>query len=209
MEGSFGSDFGAVRVHEGERANALGAIAYTEGEQLHFAPGQYDPGSQRGQELIGHELAHVVQQREGRVAATTQFKGVDVNDDAALEHEADEQGARAARGESVGRTSGRASSSGSIQRKVVQRSPQATHAGRFLDTDYTKVGRGVTMTLEFEPGAGVDATKMSRSIADIAERGWIAVLSADGNSLGQLFEGLHSLGELAAVSEAVTNSRYC
>ncbi|HEX7840009.1 MAG TPA: hypothetical protein VF469_21180 [Kofleriaceae bacterium] len=45
--------------------------------------------------------------------------------------------------------------------------------------------------------------EMSRSIADIAESGRIAVISADGNSLGALFEGLHGLVELAAVSEAV------
>jgi hypothetical protein len=171
MEGAFGFDFGSVRVHEGEHAGALGAAAYTQGDQLHFAPGQYDPSSQGGQELIGHELAHVVQQGEGRVAATTQFKGVDGNDDAGLEHEADTWGARAARGEPVGRGGGGGSAAGgSIQRKVVQRSPQPTHSGRFLDTDYTQTGRGVTMTLEFEPGAEVDATKigLSQSVKTLA-----------------------------------------
>jgi len=95
MESSLGADFSAVRVHEGPQAPALGAVAYTQGADIHFAPGEYQPASQRGQALIGHELAHVVQQSEGRVAATTQFKGVDGNDDAGLEREADEWGARA------------------------------------------------------------------------------------------------------------------
>lgn len=45
--------------------------------------------------------------------------------------------------------------------------------------------------------------EMSESIAEIAENGWIAVVSADGNNLGSLFEGLRSLVELAVVSEAV------
>ena len=48
--------------------------------------------------------------------------------------------------------------------------------------------------------------EMSQSIEDIATEGWIAVLSADGNSLGALFESLGTLVELAVVSEAVAAS---
>ena len=99
MEHALGADFSAVRIHEGQQATALGALAYTQGTDIHFAPGQYQPGSQRGQELLGHELTHVVQQSQGRVSATTQAKGVGVNDDARLEREADEMGTRAARGD--------------------------------------------------------------------------------------------------------------
>jgi hypothetical protein len=75
MERAFGADFSAVRVHQGPEAQSMGALAYTQGSSIHFAPGQYAPGSQRGQELLGHELAHVVQQAQGRVSATTQAKG--------------------------------------------------------------------------------------------------------------------------------------
>ena len=71
MEHAFGARFDQVRVHEGGEAQALGASAYTQGTDLHFAPGQYQPGTPQGQELIGHELAHVVQQGEGRVATNT------------------------------------------------------------------------------------------------------------------------------------------
>lgn len=98
MEGALGADFSGVRIHEGPQAQAVGALAYTQGTDIHFAPGQYDPGSQRGQELLGHELTHVVQQAQGRVHATTQAKGVAINHDEGLEREADEMGARAARG---------------------------------------------------------------------------------------------------------------
>ena len=45
----------------------IGAQAYTTGSDIHFAPGQYDPHSPAGQEVLGHELWHVVQQKEGRV----------------------------------------------------------------------------------------------------------------------------------------------
>ena len=96
MERVFGAGLSAVRVHEGPQAESVGAKAYTQGTDIHFAPGQYDPGSKRGQELIGHELAHVVQQAHGGVQPTTQAGGMAVNDSSALEREADEQGARAA-----------------------------------------------------------------------------------------------------------------
>lgn len=160
MENAFDFSFAQVRVHEGERAASVGALAYTEGHDLHFAPGQYDPASSSGQELIGHELAHVVQQSEGRVAANTQFKGVDGNDDAGLEREADDWGARAARGDAVRRGGSGGSGSGAIQRRVVQRTPQPSHSGRFLDTAYAETTNGCTMHLQFEPGATVDATKI-------------------------------------------------
>lgn len=90
MEGAFGADFSDVRVHPGSaRAVALGAVAYTQGSNIHMAPGHWAPETGRGQELLGHELAHVVQQREGRVRATAQMEGVALNDEPALEREAD------------------------------------------------------------------------------------------------------------------------
>lgn len=67
MESSFGADFSGVRVHTSSPAVPLGAQAFTHGENLHFAPGQYSPESQSGQELLGHELTHVVQQRSAPV----------------------------------------------------------------------------------------------------------------------------------------------
>jgi hypothetical protein len=100
MERLFGRDFTAVRVHQGPEAAALGARAFTRGNDIHFAPGQYAPETPAGQELLGHELSHVVQQSQGRVAAP-QAKGGIVTADASLEQEADEHGARAARGERV------------------------------------------------------------------------------------------------------------
>ena len=111
MERAFGADFSAVRIHQGDRAAAIGALAYTQGTDIHFAPGRYDPSSTAGQELLGHELAHVVQQSSGRVGATLQKKGVAINDDSGLEREADQMGARAARGEPVHGEAGHAPAS--------------------------------------------------------------------------------------------------
>lgn len=113
MEEAFGADLSAVRVHQGAEAQALGARAYAQGTDLHFAPGEFDPDSVRGQELIGHELAHVVQQAEGRVQETASVNGAAINDDPALELEAVEDGARAA-GQGAGGTIRRRSRGSSV-----------------------------------------------------------------------------------------------
>ncbi len=100
MENSFGTSFGDVKIHQNSmQAKAVGALAYTQGNQIHFAPGQYNPQSLSGQALLGHELTHVVQQRAGRVPVPAQSKGAPINADPALEYEADVMGARAARGQ--------------------------------------------------------------------------------------------------------------
>lgn len=80
-----------VRVHhDSPEPGRLGALAFTRGTEIHVAPGQA--------KHLPHEAWHVVQQMEGRVAATTQFKGERLNDDPGLEREADVMGARALAG---------------------------------------------------------------------------------------------------------------
>ena len=65
-----------VNVHtESSKATDMGALAFAQGTDVHFAPGQYQPDTTEGQKLIGHELHHVKQQAEGRVKATAQLKG--------------------------------------------------------------------------------------------------------------------------------------
>lgn len=69
FEELFGAGFGAVRIHEGALSaadTAAGRIACAYGEDIAFAAGAYDPHSAQGREVIGHELAHVLQQRYGR-----------------------------------------------------------------------------------------------------------------------------------------------
>jgi hypothetical protein len=95
METAFSADFSDVRVHIGQEASSLGAIAYTWGTNIHFAPGQYNPYTLQGQKLLGHELWHVVQQKNGRVKNPF-GGGVAVVQDHALEAEADRMGIKAA-----------------------------------------------------------------------------------------------------------------
>ncbi|MBE9215068.1 DUF4157 domain-containing protein [Plectonema cf. radiosum LEGE 06105] len=102
MENSFGSSFSDVSIHtDSPQAKSMGALAFTQGNNVHFAPGQYNPQSASGQALLGHELTHVVQQRAGRVAVPQQSKGAPINADPSLETEADNLGAKAAKGEPV------------------------------------------------------------------------------------------------------------
>lgn len=66
MERRFGHDFRNVRIHAdgqgAESANAVGAKAYTVGNHVAFASGEYAPQSVKGKHLLAHELAHTIQQ---------------------------------------------------------------------------------------------------------------------------------------------------
>jgi len=66
MEQAFGADFSGVNVHTDTQSDQLNqsiqAKAFTTGKDIFFRQGEYDPGSRGGQELIAHELTHVVQQ---------------------------------------------------------------------------------------------------------------------------------------------------
>jgi len=93
MESRFNHDFSRVRVHADAQAarsaQALGARAYTVGQNIAFGEGQYAPETTAGRQLLAHELTHVVQQ--GGVSATPAQRGGPAGDSSAaapLEHEA-------------------------------------------------------------------------------------------------------------------------
>jgi hypothetical protein len=69
LERELGVPLAAVRVHTDDRAAAaaaaLGARAFTVGDDIYFAAGAYDPTGEAGQALIAHEVAHVAQHRLG------------------------------------------------------------------------------------------------------------------------------------------------
>jgi hypothetical protein len=79
MEARFGYDFAGVRIHTdtqaAESAAAVGAQAYTYGNNIVFADGQYLPHSRSGRQLLAHELAHSIQQtqRGGQVTAVARL----------------------------------------------------------------------------------------------------------------------------------------
>jgi hypothetical protein len=67
MESRFGFDFSNVKIHTDETAarssNLVNALAYTIGNAIVFAQGQYQPNTSIGRSLLAHELTHVIQQR--------------------------------------------------------------------------------------------------------------------------------------------------
>ncbi len=75
MGEAMGADFSRVRIHadpESDQLNqSIQAKAFTTGQDVFFRMGQYQPGSRGGQELIAHELTHVVQQNGSFVNSTS------------------------------------------------------------------------------------------------------------------------------------------
>jgi hypothetical protein len=72
FERRLGYDLGHVRIHT-DAAAALSAAqiqarAFTYGNHVAFAAGQYQPQTEQGKRLIAHELAHVLQQTGGRIS---------------------------------------------------------------------------------------------------------------------------------------------
>lgn len=99
MESSFNEDFSDVSiVKDSSNAVSLGAHAYTQENEIHFAPGKYQPETIKGQELLGHELTHVIQQRSQDVQPTSIKNGKKINNSFQLETEADKNGKAVAHG---------------------------------------------------------------------------------------------------------------
>ncbi|CAN1208608.1 hypothetical protein TUMEXPCC7403_00205 [Tumidithrix helvetica PCC 7403] len=76
MGEAMGADFSGVKVHTDTQSDQLNqsiqARAFTTGQDVFFRQGAYDPSSLGGQELIAHELTHVVQQNGGAVQRSPQ-----------------------------------------------------------------------------------------------------------------------------------------
>ncbi|MBK6750047.1 MAG: DUF4157 domain-containing protein [Acidobacteria bacterium] len=70
LERAFDSDFSNIKVMQSHLPTLNGSDTFVRGNELHFAPGRFDPHSNAGRHLIGHELSHVVQQRQGRVRSS-------------------------------------------------------------------------------------------------------------------------------------------
>lgn len=86
FEPGFGADFSNIRISRGHIPEELGVEAVAQGTDILL-------DERAGMDVLGHELAHVVQQAQGRVEG-----GFPVVENAALEHEADVMGERVSSG---------------------------------------------------------------------------------------------------------------
>ena len=91
LEPRLGSDFGAVRIHDGPAAagvaKAVRARAFTLGRDVIFGEGRYAPETAEGTHLLAHELTHVVQQSTGSSGRSLQRK-IDATVQSVTEQEA-------------------------------------------------------------------------------------------------------------------------
>lgn len=165
MNRSFGVDFGAVQAYRGPAAQqaceALGAEAFAVGNQIAFRTDTPSP------QLVGHELAHTVQQgvvsqgevrKKDTAAASTD----------GLEVEADRAGEAAARGDKV--TIAGSIHHGAVQRFQISAAQQTAHprATAFVRDEMPKVANDSRLTGHLDTfGTNTGAT--ARSIAsDVA-----------------------------------------
>jgi len=212
IENLSGVSMEGVAVHyNSPRPAQLHAAAYAQGRDIHLAPGQAHH--------LPHEAWHVVQQAQGRVKATAQLKnGVPLNDDGALEREADAMGARAA-----GQVPGL--SAAPAQRKprggVVQRQLDAVFGGAYgpaidnkmaaVVATLNRMGLGVAQTVEVVIGINRDPDHLHTNPADtelthhptyesirINIESWFVEMSSVGEILGMINHeiGVHSLANL-------------
>ncbi len=142
MENSLGHDFSNVKIQKNsQEAVQLNARAFTQGDAVHFAPNEFNPNSVKGKELIGHEFAHVVQQRNNVVKPTIQQKGQNINDNAKLEQEADAFGEKIARTNDPVNTTEklatRATNANVIQRQIPEKSSDVTEVSLNAGSSYT------------------------------------------------------------------------
>lgn len=117
MEAHFSHDFSRVHIHTddkaAESARAIHALAYTAGNDVVFARGQFSPASLPGRRLLAHELAHVVQQQAS--ASTVPRSLIGPSHDELEREAADAADAVSVPGRAV-KVRGKANDASSIQR---------------------------------------------------------------------------------------------
>lgn len=66
MENTFKSDFSRVNIHTDDNSammsQAIQARAFTNGQDIYFNQGEYNPSNKEGKRLLAHELVHTIQQ---------------------------------------------------------------------------------------------------------------------------------------------------
>lgn len=113
VEAISGLSMDDVRVHyNSSRPAKLQALAYTQGAEIHVAPGQ--------ERHLPHEAWHVVQQKQGRVKPTSRVENTPINTDRDLEAEADAKGAQANHQLPIQTKSARLPTQTSATRPIVQ-----------------------------------------------------------------------------------------
>jgi hypothetical protein len=130
-----------VKVHyNSDEPAKLQAHAYAQGPDIHLARGQ--------EKHLPHEAWHVVQQKQGRVRATRQLKGTAVNDNAALEKEADHMGSKALQSPQVMTAQLRTTTGESVVQRVKYQTLAAFFAAEYPTIELKAVGAEVRANMK-------------------------------------------------------------
>jgi Domain of unknown function (DUF4157)/Bacterial SH3 domain len=152
MEIALGVSLHRVKVHTdsiaASAARALNARAFTVGEDIFFAEGEYETRSVAGQKLLAHELAHVVQAYQGRIASAGNRLEVS-HPGESLEREAEEVASR---------ISERLASSSELKDRKVKPvstwadAPRASPASAIVKHEASSVASGPPIMRQAAPG---------------------------------------------------------
>jgi hypothetical protein len=164
IENISGYSMDDVKVHYNSNKPAqLQAHAYAQGTDIHLASGQ--------EKHLPHEAWHVAQQKQGRVKPTMQMKdGVNVNDDAGLEKEADLMGNKAIQKTSLNNsiaTMNKSIHSPSIQRKEIDELVSAI--GAVMDEGKLSK-KQITTGLERIDQEDINDTNFPRSLVEFVKQ---------------------------------------
>jgi hypothetical protein len=172
FEPRFGADFSPVRVHTdtraAETAKTIHARAFTVGRNIAFGTGQYAPESREGQQLLAHELTHVVQQGSAKAVDASLIR----REEAAVE------GGPAA--EDTGETA-RRELEGITGRAV--RKPGRISREQFLrQVPDPRKGENIVATLQFNNAVFVEEMGGKddgwyKIISETGQQGWIPTVS--------------------------------
>jgi hypothetical protein len=190
MESTIGADFSSVKVHTDPASTAqLGAHAYTTGEHIVFAPGQYDTSSPSGRGTLAHELTHVVQQRAGSVDGTDTGGGVKVSDPGdRFEREAYAVGDAVAAGQPIQRLG--SGSFGPSTLSAVQRREAGTESADHVDD--------AAGLLDQMGWYSLIAGGLSKTDPEFSRDGWLVVAGLEADLSLKWGQSIPYLGEMIA-----------
>lgn len=167
-----------VKVHYNSSKPAqVQALAYTQGTDIHVAPGQ--------EKHLSHEAWHVVQQKQGRVKPTVQAKGVSINDDFALEHEADVMAVKATQQVSNSKEYGSAGSTVDSSRQNV---------AQLLSFSAALTDRNITAPKTFTETDGGGQLALGAGTADLVVAGDVKESQNIGKALNQAADRFSEVG---------------
>ena len=213
LETLSGMDLSGVRVHRNsDKPAKVQALAYTQGRDIHVAPGQ--------ERHLPHEGWHAVQQMQGRVKPTMKAHGVAINDNAGLEREADVMGKRALqRRPAPGRPGGsvkvpeeESSARRPAQRQVIQRTRwvwngEEWEATTTIDTPYPSFDGGAVGAVFIE-----EPSEVEESVESDEDRAAGITSTDNDRTIGPFNGGRGSRSEVPPSDGAVyydARRRYC